>query len=239
MHLPRQRCHISGVCSQRYTSVPRRLVPESLAKIDGFPAHLAIAFPCSVFFLFLLYNWCRCLTPLNRSQHALTCTMSDPLSTAASVAGLVSLGLQVYSGVSTYLDAVQGRDDDLESARQNAKNLEETLRFIEQSIPRLQANHQIHVVTISKCVQSCRIQLTSLQDLLHKLGASPNLSGSFRDDVRDRKKKLAYPFHRSNLDRLESQLGKVYGTLQTALQVLEMYGLHLVFAKFACSSAAS
>lgn len=148
--------------------------------------------------------------------------MADPLSSVASVAGLVSLGLQVYSGISTYLDAVRGRNDDLESARQGAKTLEDTVRFIQQLMPQLHANHQMHSVPVAECVQSCQAQLASLRDLLNKLGSSSSSNDSFWENFRDQRKKLAYPFHRSNLNRLESRLGKVNGTLQTALQVMEM-----------------
>jgi hypothetical protein len=148
--------------------------------------------------------------------------MADPLSMAASVAGLVSLGVQVYSGISTYLDALRGRDDELRSARQGAKTLGDVVYVIEQLIPRLQAKSQMHASAVSECVQSCQTELASFQDFLHELGSSPNSSGTFRESVRDHKKKLTYAFHRSNLDRLESRLGKVNGTLQTALQVLTL-----------------
>ncbi|KAK7972560.1 hypothetical protein PG988_006694 [Apiospora saccharicola] len=41
----------------------------------------------------------------------------DPVSLAASVAGLTSLGIQVTGGISTYLDALKCRDEELEAIR--------------------------------------------------------------------------------------------------------------------------
>lgn len=141
---------------------------------------------------------------------------------AASVAGLVSLGVQVYSGISTYLDAFRGRDDDLGSARQVIKTLGDVVYAIEQLIPQLQANSQIHANAVLECVQSCQTELASFQNFLPELGSSSKSSGTFRDSVRDHKKKLTYAFQRSNLDRLESRLGRVNGILPTALQMLTL-----------------
>ncbi|KAI9720839.1 MAG: hypothetical protein M1812_002678 [Candelaria pacifica] len=56
--------------------------------------------------------------------------MVDPLSTAGSAAGIVSLGLQVCGGLISYCRAWRSRDKDIEEARERLTELELTLKHV-------------------------------------------------------------------------------------------------------------
>lgn len=148
--------------------------------------------------------------------------MADPLSVAGLATGLVSLGLQVYNGISTYLDAIHGRDVDLALVRRNAKGIEDTVRIIERYIPQFQTQRQTVSSLVKESIQSCEGELVSAQQFLLKLETSNSSDASFKNSLRKQKQKLTYPFHRPHLDRLEHRLEIVSGALQTALLVLGM-----------------
>ncbi|KAK8084396.1 hypothetical protein PG997_005667 [Apiospora hydei] len=63
--------------------------------------------------------------------------MAEPLSLAASVAGLISLGLQVTGGIAKYLDAAKCRDEELSAVRQQNALLTDTLATIEKTTGKL------------------------------------------------------------------------------------------------------
>ena len=49
--------------------------------------------------------------------------MSDPLSVAASAAGLLSLGIEVYKGLKWYLVSVKGRKEEIQHALRDVEKL--------------------------------------------------------------------------------------------------------------------
>ncbi|KAI0971850.1 hypothetical protein F4678DRAFT_78532 [Xylaria arbuscula] len=148
--------------------------------------------------------------------------MADPLSIAGLVTGVISLGLQVADGLTDYLDAVKGRSEDLRSAKQGATEMRDLLSTIRDLSPQVESSWPASATTVKRHVHSCQIELGALDALLSEL-SQPSLSNSrLRSMLDDTKKKLSYPFERSQISRLEERLTKVNNNLQTALQVTEL-----------------
>ncbi|KAM0814100.1 putative Fungal N-terminal domain-containing protein [Seiridium cardinale] len=146
--------------------------------------------------------------------------MADPLSVAASVAGLVSLGLQVSSGIIQYLDAIKCRAEELDVARRYVQSIKSTLEVINGFPSRLQAQHQQSLAAISACLKPCEDELSALETLIAKLSNSGNADPDLIDRVRERTKKLAYSFNRTKLSQLEEKLNRTVKALQLAVQSL-------------------
>ncbi|KAK6841051.1 hypothetical protein PG987_001911 [Apiospora arundinis] len=142
--------------------------------------------------------------------------MADPLSVAASAAGLVSLGLTVTGGVAKYTDALKCRTEDLASVRQRNQSLRRTIRFIEvaKSQLQLQLSHQqsaASLTAVDESIKACKIELVKLEALMHNLLAI---------ETQEHRKKLTYAFDRSKVDQLALRLDHTIHALQLALDGL-------------------
>ncbi|KAI8631711.1 hypothetical protein F5Y19DRAFT_473390 [Xylariaceae sp. FL1651] len=145
--------------------------------------------------------------------------MADPLSVAGLAAGVVSLGLQVVGGLLEYLDAMKARPEELNAAKQQANDMKGLLLTIQDLLPQIEKNWPASANTVEHHVNSCRIELSALNDLLLELSQPEAQFSSIRVKFVEQKKKLSYPFNRSYVGRLESRLAKVNSSLQTALQI--------------------
>lgn len=134
-----------------------------------------------------------------------------------TAAGLVSLGLQVYTGITDYLDALKGRHDDLRSANAQLESLRESLKIIEKVQPRLASVHPDEHQAILPSMGACNDEFQRLNNMLQDL-----LDPSSSTGVKQQMKKLSYPFHRSRLIHLEDKLQRANSLLQTVLGVLEL-----------------
>jgi hypothetical protein len=147
--------------------------------------------------------------------------MADPLSVAGLAAGLVSLGLQVCGGITKYMDALDCREQDIASVRQQNLSLQKTLHVVETSLAQLQPDHQTAAAAVSSCIDGCRNELEALVTLMADLaGSSQPTAVGRRDKLRNQGKKLLYPFSRPKLEQLETTLRNANATLQLALQAL-------------------
>ncbi len=151
--------------------------------------------------------------------------MADPLSVAGLVAGLaaglVSLGLQVCGGITQYLDALDCRDQDMVSVRQQTISLQNTLRAVEPSLAQLQSDHQAAAAAVHDCIAGCKSELRALLTLVTDLtGCDQPPRAGRRDKLKSQGKKLLYPFSRPKLNQLETRLRNANGAFQLALQTL-------------------
>lgn len=149
--------------------------------------------------------------------------MADPLSVAGLATGMVSLGLQVCGGITSYLDALKCGEQDIASTRQQTDCLDKTLQVVKASLPQPRQEHQAPTAAVHSCLDSCSQELKALQTLMAQLaGPDQALSGG-REKIQALSKKLRYPFNRPKIDQLEMKLRNTNATLQLALQALGMY----------------
>ncbi|KAK5635648.1 hypothetical protein RRF57_011360 [Xylaria bambusicola] len=148
--------------------------------------------------------------------------MADPLSVAGLVTGVISLGLQVAGGLTNYLDAVKGRSEDLMSAKQGGTEMRDLLLTIQDLLPQVESNWPASATTVKRHVKSCHAELSALHTLLSELSQPVASRPGLRHKFENTKKKLSYPFERSQISHLEDRLAKVNSTLQMALQLTEL-----------------
>ncbi|KAL2140703.1 hypothetical protein VTI28DRAFT_3488 [Corynascus sepedonium] len=149
--------------------------------------------------------------------------MADGLSVAASAAGLVSLGLQISGGIMKYFDALDCRDQNLSSARQQTRALQDTLQVIEESITQLRDNHAAATASVQRYVKFCKDDLKALQNLVAELSGGYQAATTSGIKIKNRGKKLLYSFNHSKLRQLETKLRNTNTTLQSALQALNFW----------------
>jgi hypothetical protein len=145
--------------------------------------------------------------------------MADPLSVTASAAGLVSLGLQVCSGITQYLDALKCRDQELNSARRYVQSLEAALQIINEASQHTQIQYQQPLAT---CLQPCQEELETLRTFIVELSNGDTANPGIVERAKARRKKSAYSFNRTKLAQLEDKLNRAVGLLQLAMQGLGM-----------------
>jgi hypothetical protein len=150
--------------------------------------------------------------------------MAYPLSIIGTAAGLVSLGLQAYGGTKDYLDAIQTSQDDIAGIQRHATGLKDALDAIGGVIRSRSLNGQTSAPTAVSCLVSCHAELNALGGVLAQLTSSPSTSNTntLRTKISEGKRKLTYPFKRSNIIKLEDRLRTANLTLHTALHALGM-----------------
>ncbi|SPJ91981.1 uncharacterized protein FTOL_13635 [Fusarium torulosum] len=146
--------------------------------------------------------------------------MADPLSVAGLAFAVVSLGFQVTGGITDYFDALNSRDQDIASAKQQNDTLQKTLQVIESSISRLQRDHRAATAALRECLDSCKKELQALESIMAELVACDRATSSRRNNIRNQGKRLLYPFNRPKLEQIATRLHHINATLQLALQSL-------------------
>ncbi|KAF3021573.1 hypothetical protein E8E14_013363 [Neopestalotiopsis sp. 37M] len=141
--------------------------------------------------------------------------MADPIGVVGTAVGVVSFGLQLYSAVATYVDALDGRRDDLASTRAKLDSLRDSLTTIQSALP---SSPSTGTSTIPPIVTECKAELDQLEVLLQDLVGS-NASGN---KLKERIRTLKFPFRRDSLMKLEDRLHKTNSVFQTALSVLNL-----------------
>ncbi|RKL41589.1 hypothetical protein BFJ72_g5481 [Fusarium proliferatum] len=91
---------------------------------------------------------------------------------AGTAIGIISFGLQLYTGLSEYLDAVKGREEDLLQAKNNARTLQCSLKAIEDTMSQFNGN-AIAQDAVEECKSSCESELKALHELLINLQGKP------------------------------------------------------------------
>lgn len=141
-----------------------------------------------------------------------------------TVVGVVSLGLQVASGISAYLDGIQGHKEDIDFTTRRSKSMETLLNQISSIRDRLPASVSAHSAALEQAMTQAKSELALLQDFISRISAdngSPTTSAFGK--IRAQTKKVLYPFRRDHLNRLNSQLEAANKALSTGLQLAEMY----------------
>jgi hypothetical protein len=144
--------------------------------------------------------------------------MAEAVGTAI---GIISFGLQLYTGLSEYLGAVKGREEDLLQAKNNAKTLKCSLKAIEDTLSKVNGG-SISQDAVEECKSSCESELDALYNLLNDLQGKPVNSADSISKVRSSMQKWSCPFKKKNIARLEERLKSANNVLKTALSGLQL-----------------
>ncbi|KAL3301291.1 Ankyrin repeat-containing protein [Colletotrichum asianum] len=139
-----------------------------------------------------------------------------------TVVGVVSLGLQVSSGIAKYLGGIKGHNDDVASATRLCQSLQSTVNQLKSMQTDIANASNGHGMAIEQAMTSANAELAILRAFIDKVRMDEGPSKSISDWIEGRTMRLTYPFRRGHLDRLESQLSQANKTLQSALQIAQI-----------------
>lgn len=143
--------------------------------------------------------------------------VAEAVGLAASVAGLVTLGLQLTCGILKYVDAFESRQKDLDFVREQSDALKATLLAVGEGLHSQGQSGEV-IAAVTQSMQSFAKELSSLQEL-HSDFADCG-SQDWTAQVENKKKKFAYAFNRPKIQELGQRLQKASDTLQLALNAL-------------------
>ncbi|EEU45268.1 uncharacterized protein NECHADRAFT_80786 [Fusarium vanettenii 77-13-4] len=148
--------------------------------------------------------------------------MADPFSIASGVAGIVSLGITICSGLDTYFSAIKDRDDDLKRASELLSLLRRYIELIRPSASTLSSRHAQATDLVVLALGSCEGELRALKELVENLKKVDGASDVARKWDKS-KSVITYPFQRKKLTQIQDQLLKATGALGTVIQALILH----------------
>lgn len=164
-----------------------------------------------------------------------TATVNVMAEAAGLALGVVSLGLEVCKGLITYVDAVRGQTNELESFANLANSISADLEAARSIAEWIDATATVNLsglsssssssshTAVEQCIRACEHDLNAIQEFIveHAAGCAITSPG-FRDKCREGYKKLKYGFRGAKRAELEKRLSRVNGVLVTGLQTLNM-----------------
>lgn len=147
--------------------------------------------------------------------------MADPLSIAASAAGLISLGIQVTQSLIDICDSYKNFDENLIHTAKRLEFLLEILKSLEKTIsdPSFQNNERNLIKKIIISIESCDESIQELKNEWKKLIES---SKGIKKSIETAGRRIAYPFRKRSLQRIEEDIDDICEHLSFALEVLRL-----------------
>ncbi|KAF5500508.1 hypothetical protein CGCS363_v006030 [Colletotrichum siamense] len=148
--------------------------------------------------------------------------MAEVLGT---VVGVVSLGIQVSSAISAYIEGVQCRKEEVESTIRYRRSFQLLLTQIGTLKENLPTSSVPSTIALDGALKAAGAQILQLDSFMGKVLVQDSSSSSetpASHKFRDQKKKLFYPFRRDQLISLDKRLQAINIALQSAMQVMEL-----------------
>ncbi|KAI0799046.1 hypothetical protein GGR55DRAFT_692968 [Xylaria sp. FL0064] len=161
--------------------------------------------------------------------------MAEAFGIAASVAGIVSLSIELSTRISTYIDAVKRCEEEISAVHVQAESLQRSLDVLKNAIPDLTVKHQSASDAVLEALKSVERELQALKDLVDKLTASAGQPQSLKSNLKHAKRKMTFPSHRDDFEALQKRLDRVNVALDAATHTL---GLAIVSSIDRSSSVA-
>ena len=148
--------------------------------------------------------------------------MTDPLPTTASVAGVVTLGIQVTQSLIDFYKSYRHQDSELAGIIGRLESLAETLHYLEKALSSrtFQADERSLVESIEKLIIHCDELIQELQDECQKF--SKTSSSGITAAARVVGRRATYPFRQSTLQKLDEDIGEIRANLSIALDILQL-----------------
>ena len=147
--------------------------------------------------------------------------MMDGLSVAASVAGIISLGIQVTQSLTDYYEAYKGQKSEIANIAEKLKNLLCIFESMRRQLTdrKFGAAEKDLLETIEGSIQMCEEHIQELQSKVEKFKDSSG--NSIRVAVQTTTRQVAYPFKQSTLRKLDADIDEIVSNLSLALAVLQ------------------
>lgn len=140
----------------------------------------------------------------------------DGLSIAASVAGIISLGIQITQSLTDYYDAYKGQKLEISHTAEKLKNLLHTFETLRREVTehKFRPEEKSLLKTIKGSIQICEENIQELQTRIKKF------KNSSSSNIQTATRQAAYPFKQSTLRKLDADINEIVSHLSLALAVL-------------------
>ena len=148
--------------------------------------------------------------------------MLDPLSVAASVAGLISLGIQVSQSLVDFYNSYKDLDSDVEGTMKRLESLLDIFCYLDKTISnrKFQADERDLIKNIEASIKACDELVQELQDECKKF--SKTSSNGVKATIRIAGRRATYPFRKSTLQKIDEDIDEIRANLSSALRVLQL-----------------
>jgi len=150
--------------------------------------------------------------------------MADPLSVAASAAGLTSLGLEITRGLLAYISAVQGQDEETTLIRQKLVVLQTFLVAAQGAIQDIPTDLDQNLSTALKtALVFSKSRIENLQKYLQKCSTTSSAGvPSWKSDLSNAGRRAIYYFRKDTLKELEKAVDGLQQPIGLILNLLGM-----------------
>ncbi len=148
--------------------------------------------------------------------------MSNPLSIAGSVAGLISLGIQVTQSLVDFYTSYKNQDSELIGTIEKLDSLLNILQSLKKALSnrRFEMNERSLIKNIETSIENCDELIHELQGECQKF--SKATSNGIKAVVRVAGRRATYPFRKSTLQKLDEDISELRDNLSTAIDVLQL-----------------
>ena len=148
--------------------------------------------------------------------------MSDPLSIAASVAGLISLGIQVTQSLIHFYTSYKHQESDIVNTIEKLESLVDIFQELEKTLidRKYQEDERSLIEKIEKTIKDCEESIKELQEELQKF--SKTSSNNIKAIAKVTARRVAYPFRQSTLQKLEEDISDIRANLSFTLSILQL-----------------
>ena len=148
----------------------------------------------------------------------------DPISIPAGTAGIVSLGLQICSGLVTYCKAWKSHDRDVEKALERLTNLRLTLESLDKILLACDIDDDDtadNFRTARDKIYSCTANLNTLNSILIELESIGQPAGVL-DKIHNVRLRSIALFNKEKFRRLQDSVQDTQLKLDSAMQILQL-----------------
>lgn len=148
--------------------------------------------------------------------------MTDPISVTGSVAGLISLGIQVTQFLVDFYISYKSQDSNIVSTTEKLDCLLEIFQRLIKTLSNrdFEADEQNLIRDIETSIKSCEELIQELQDECQKFRET-SLNG-IKAAFRAAGRRATYPFRQSTLKKLDENIDEIRANLSFALDVLQL-----------------
>ncbi|KAK6860857.1 hypothetical protein PG995_004493 [Apiospora arundinis] len=147
--------------------------------------------------------------------------MADPLSVAGSAVGIISLGIQVTQSLFDYYTALRSQHSDAAHTAKRLDSLAELLKRLHQHCEnrKFRVDEAESVRRIESLIQECQEFIQELRGEADKFKKTP--ATNIQSAVKITARRVAYPFRKSTLQKLDEDIAEITDRLKLALQILQ------------------
>lgn len=148
--------------------------------------------------------------------------MSDPLSIASGIAGLISLGIQVSQTLVDFYTAYKGQDENVARTTQKIQSLLPIFCRLDVALAKreFRQDEEELIGAIESSIRSCEDIIQELEAECQKFDKTS--AQNLKDRIRVAGRRATYPFRQSTLIKLNEDIDEIRNCLSLPLGILQL-----------------